>query len=374
MGKVPDFEIYYYFIEVAKIFLKQDGIKSYIIPNTFLFNVFASDYRKKLLIEWSVKIIDCTAFKIFEGATVYNSITIFSKTDSSENIEYKITQNADDFQQLIKNKNEKITIDKILKNNQNWCLVFKLNKSVLDLVLKIRESSNKLLEYFPEFSQGLIAYDKYQGQTEETIKNRVFHYNKKHKDDLKKWLWGSDVTKYSVNWNGEEWIDYCDGIANPRNPNFFKNERLLIREITNPSIFCGYTDEELYHDPANIVILKSSSYDLKVLLAILNSKIATFYHFNSSPKATKGAFPKILVEDIKNFPLPKISIASQERLINIINKILDDKKSNPLSSTVYLERKIDGIVFRLYNLDFDEVKIIEPDFWLNNIDYNNIEL
>ena len=359
LGKVPDFEIYYYFIEVAKTFLKENGIKSYIIPNTFLFNVFASDYRKKLLIEWNVKIIDCTAFKIFEGATVYNAITIFSKTNSSQHIEYKITQNADDFQQLIKNKNEKIIIDKILKNNQNWCLVFKLDKSVLDLVLKIRENSNKLLDYFPEFSQGLIAYDKYQGQSEETIKNRVFHYDIKENDSLKKWLWGSDVTKYSVNWNGEEWIDYCDGIANPRNPKFFKNERLLIREITNPSIFCGFTNEELYHDPANIVILKGNKYDLKTLLAIMNSKIATFYHFNSSPKATKGAFPKILVEDIKNFPIPIISKNIEQLLINITDKIINNKKSFPILETLELENEIDKLVYDLYNLTSDEIALIE---------------
>ena len=38
---------------------------------------------------------------------------------------------------------------------------------------------------------------------------------------------------------------------------------------------------------------------------ILNSCIGTFFHFNASPKATKGDFPKILVKDIKEFPLPK---------------------------------------------------------------------
>ena len=306
-----------------------------------------------------MKIIDCTSFKIFEGATVYNAITIFSKVNTSEHIEYKITQNADDFQQLIKNENEKITIEKILKNNQNWCLVFKLDKNVLDLVLKIRENSNKLLDYFPEFSQGLIAYDKYQGQSQETIKNRVFHYNNKEKDSLKKWLWGSDVTRYSINWNGEEWLDYCDGIANPRNPKFFNGERLLIREITNPSIFCGFTTDELYHDPANIVILKGNKYDLKVLLAIMNSKVATFYHFNSSPKATKGAFPKILVEDIKNFPIPIIPIETERLLIEITDKIINYKNCIPVIETLELEYKIDKIVYALYGLNDEEIIIIE---------------
>ena len=307
LGKVPDFEIYYYFIELAKNILKINGVKLYIIPNTFLFNVFASDYRKKLLENWQLNIIDCTAFKIFDGATVYNAITIFSNTSSGGYMKYKLTRYATSFQDLIKNKDEVISVDEILKNNQNWSLIFKLEKNILNLLIKIKSKSKKLSEYFPEFSQGLIAYDKYKGQAKETIKNRIFHFSTKTKPSLKKWLWGSDVTKYSVKWNKQEWINYCPEIANPRNPKFFKNERILIREITNPSIFCGYTNEELYHDPSIIVILNSNSYNIKILLAILNSKLATFYHFNSSPKATKGAFPKILVNDIKNFPLPLIN-------------------------------------------------------------------
>ena len=48
----------------------------------------------------------------------------------------------------------------------------------------------------------------------------------------------------------------------------------------------------------------NNNYPLEIVLAILNSKLATFYHFNHSPKATKGAFPKILVKDLKEFPLP----------------------------------------------------------------------
>jgi tRNA1(Val) A37 N6-methylase TrmN6 len=36
LGKVPDYEIYYYFIEVAKALLVSNGIMIYIIPNTIL--------------------------------------------------------------------------------------------------------------------------------------------------------------------------------------------------------------------------------------------------------------------------------------------------------------------------------------------------
>ena len=76
-------------------------------------------------------------------------------------------------------------------------------------------------------------------------------------------------------------------------------KRLLVREITNPSIYANIVDEELYNDPAVLIVLDSKSYSLEVALAIFNSKLATFYHFNHSPKATKGAFPKTY-KDSKN--------------------------------------------------------------------------
>ena len=357
LGKVPDYEIYYYFIELAYKLLKKNGVKSYIIPNTFLFNVFASEYRKKLIENWSLNIVDCTAFKIFEGATVFNAITFFQKEKITNLISYKNTRNSLKFNDLI--SQETLFIDKkeLLLNNQNWGLAFKLEKKILLLIGKIKANAVTLESLFPELSQGLIAYDRHQGQSVETIKNRVFHYDSFVKDDLKQNLWGEDVTRYSVKWNEKEWIDYHGDIANPRLPKFFQGERLLIREITNPRIFCAYTTEELYHDPSIIVILKSEKCSIKFLLAILNSKLISFYHFNSSPKASKGAFPKILVEDIKNFPIPQIPLEVQKPFEDLANQILAKKKSG--EDTSALEAEIDRLVYKLYNLTEAEIAEIE---------------
>ena len=90
--------------------------------------------------------------------------------------------------------------------------------------------------------------------------------------------------------------------------------------------------------------------------AILNSKLATFYHFNSSPKATKGAFPKILVYDIKNFPLPNIT---DNNIEIIVNQILALKQDNPEADTTTLEKEIDSMVYELYGLTEEEIIIVE---------------
>ena len=359
LGKVPDYEIYYYFIEAAYLLLKEGGIKTFIIPNTFLFNVFAEKYREKLLTDWEIKCLtDCTAFKLFEAATVFNAITVFTKNQNEHNqIGYKYTDNALDFATLSSRKTMFLSKQEMLDNNKNWGLLFKLDSSTLQVISKIKKLSVTLGELFPEYSHGLIAYDKYQGQSEDIIKSRAYHHSENEKGNFKKWLWGADVLEYKVNWNGKEWIDYCDGIANPRQPKFFRGKRVLIREITNPSIFAVYCDEEFYHDPAIIVVLDNAGVDLKFLLAILNSRLASFYHFNSSPKATKGAFPKILVTDIKNFPIPKLPAPNQQPFIDLADKILAAKQTG--QNTRDLEKEIDSLVYALYGLTDEEVAIVE---------------
>ena len=360
LSKVPDYEIYYFFINLSKFLLKPNGIKSYIIPNTILFNVFAKNYRENLFQNWQIQeILDCTDFNVFEGsATVRCIITQFINKKSDDIVYYRPTANVTSFDELKERKLNETTKAILLENNQNWALVFKLSSDVLQLISKIKSNKKSLEKHFPEFSQGLIAYDKYQGQDEYTIKNRIFHSTTKQAG-WKKWLWGEDITPYSVKWNEKEYINYCDGIANPREPKYFKGERILVREITNPKIFVGYTEDEGYNDPAiiNIIKNKKGDFELKTLLAILNSKLATFYHFNSSPKATKGAFPKILVEDIKTFPLPNVSSSQQLNIIKLVDKIISLKEQGKDSSKQ--ENEIDELVYKLYNITNDEIRIIE---------------
>ena len=359
LGKVPDYEIYYYFIEKSKTVLSKNGVLSYIIPNTYLFNTYAEHYRKQLLIDWNLsEVLDCANFPIFKSAVVRNTINTWVKGTASV-VGYRNTKGKNTFERLINSKRLNISIEQLNSYIQNWGLAFSLDKNTFDTIIKIKHNTKALEEYFPEISQGLIAYDRYQGQPEEIIRNRSFHFSKKIKPSLKHWLWGEDVNRYSVVWNGKEYIDYCDEIANPRDPKFFKGKRILIREITNPSIFAGYTDSELYNDPAIIIVLENKSESLLALLGILNSRLATFFHFNNSPKATKGAFPKILVKDIREFPL---HVNYKNRSIQIlVSYILQVKKIDesrlindfvPNSHiTELFEEVIDALVYELY---FDE--------------------
>lgn len=373
-GQVPDYEIYYYFIEVANKLLHNVGVLSYIIPNTYLFNTYATNYRLRILENWAiVEILDCTRFPIFKSAVIRNTINLWRKGAEQNTVGYRNTSDIKSFEGLIAKAMSSIDINDLIMFNQNWALAFSLTPKRAQIVNKISSANNTVSDLFPEISQGLIAYDKYQGQSQEVIKNRFYHHSV-YREGLKKWLWGEDVQRFNIHWNGKEFIDYCDGIANPRNPIFFKGKRILIREITNPSIFAALTDEELYHDPAVIVVKDNNIMAIEAVLGILNSKMATFFHFNHSPKATKGAFPKILVQDIKDFPIPDIPDRIQEFITVNVNNIMQKNLLDSQSDISAIEKNIDEIVYRLYDLTYDEVLIIDPETPISREQYDNFKL
>ncbi len=370
LGKVPDFEIYYYFIELGKRLLKNNGINSFITPNTFIFNVFAANYREKILKEWDVKmILDCTAFKLFDDAVVHNAITVFKKTPKgSKQVGYKNTLDASSFHSLIIRDTKYLSKEVLLTNNINWGLVFKLPKNVLMIINKIKKMTGSISDLF-EVSQGFIPYRRKDliakyGEVEGNaiVDERKWHSTSKKTDEYKEEIFGRSLTRYSFEKTGK-YVRYGKHLAGYVDSKFFNQERILVREITNPFIIATYIKEEFVNDPQIICVIKKNvDSDLLTLWAILNSKLATFFHFNASPKATKGSFPKILVKDIKNFPIPPWEDC--RKITQIANKLFDCSKSDGCDShnlTIKqkeIESEIDELIFNIYGLTHEERQVV----------------
>ena len=397
---MPDYEIYYYFISLGQKLLKNKGYLAYIIPNTWLFNQFAQSLRENLVqvdIEhpyaWSIEqLLDCTNIPIFDSATVRNTVIIMQKSNKpSADITYKNTrdliENQDDnklegkslFNKLINRESLTISIEDLKKEfSQNWGLAFFLTKEENQVVGNIMSNTVALETLFTEVSQGIIAYDKLKGVSKKDIENRAFHSETYH-SGYKKWLRGFDVNKYSVAWNTspvkvsgkqtdkEIYVDY-DRIPKAREQKYFMGKRLLVREITNPSIFAAITDEELYNDPAILVVKDSDRYPLELVCGILNSQLAAFYHFRHSPKATKGAFPKIMISDIRKFPLPRISGDNSniaEKIIRLVGKIQSKNQTGDSKNDMIqgLQWQIDYWVFKFYNIGEKDILTIDESFF-----------
>jgi hypothetical protein len=55
-------------------------------------------------------------------------------------------------------------------------------------------------------------------------------------------------------------------------------------------------------------------------------------------------------------------------------KILTTKKSDPKTDTTTLEKEINQLIYQLYNLIYEETKIIDPEFELTEQEYQAITI
>lgn len=368
LGNVPDYEIYYYFIEIAHRCLMEKGILSYIIPNTYLFNTYANTYRHSILQKWNVlEILDCTKFPVFKSAVVRNTINTWQKNkDGSSHVGYRNTVGVTAFDALVKKDKQIMSASDLQEMNQNWGLAFMLEPIVIRIVNKIAGQSESVINLY-DVSQGYIPYRKSDlvksyGKTEgeKIVKQRLWHSANKESEEYIQELYGRDISKYSYKSTGE-YVKYGCHLACYVDIRFFNQDRIVVREITNPTIIACRLKEIYVHDPQLIAVIPKDDSSLNILWAVLNSKLATFYHFNHSPKATKGAFPKILVSDVKTFPLPNIDEETRIVIDEKVSRILSAKQSDPSADTTAMENEIDFMVYKLYGLTYDEVLVVDPE-------------
>ena len=177
------------------------------------------------------------------------------------------------------------------------------------------EGKSVPLEKPCEFCLGLTPYDKYAGHTEAQISDRVFHARSKIDATCRKLLVSGDVKRYEVEWNGEEWIRYGDWLAAPRERRFFTEERVLVQQIIDWSslrILCGWTDDELYNTQNQFNLLARGETNLKFIVAVLNSKLMSFYHRQVFLDVALQRFQKVLIKDAKTFPIRRIEFTTPE--------------------------------------------------------------
>jgi hypothetical protein len=235
-----------------------------------------------------------------------------------------------------------------------------------------------------DFSVGIQAYDKYAGQAQSVITNRVYHSNRKKNKTYIQELNGNDIGRYSSKWDGRSWISYGDWLAHPRQPKFFEGPRILVREITGTGkhkIFGAKVTQKYinYKTILNIILIQRTmdqGYLLEYFLGVLNSSLMSFYFENSSNKIVTNTFPRISILDMKGFPIRKINFseeaekAKHDHIVSLVEQMLKAKEelaAAKLDSDVQrlehrcatLDRQIDEAVYELYGLTSEEIAIVE---------------
>jgi tRNA1(Val) A37 N6-methylase TrmN6 len=348
------------FIEKTISILKNKGKFTLIVPNSMLMVSSAKNLRKHLLSETSLnEIINLMGYS-FEGVNVETIIISSKKERLTEASKVKI---------LLNNNREFIPIHS--KNQSNFMQNegFELNvfsdKQSDDIIQKLTFDS-EILNDLVLIKAGLKAYESGKGnpkQTPDEVKKRIYDYDHKFDDNTHKYLEGKDVNRYLIKWSGT-YLKYGENLAAPRSFNLFNSKKIIIREITGKypqSIIATYTEEIYLFNMSNIAILEKENLEisLKYILGILNSKLMSYYFIKNTAKSVRQMFPKLILEDLRKFPIKKIGAIEQQCLISIVDQILTAKKSNPNSDTTALEKEIDQLVYELYGLTEEEIKIVE---------------
>ena len=359
---------YVLFIERAFKLLKSDGRLGFIVPDAWLRVESVGNLRKYLLVNcWLEKIIHIRG-ETFEGVGVESSIFILKKSKKTAT-----TKVSTDLLKL----NYVETSQRDWLNNPNCEIDLFSDKNTKKILEKLH-SGTKPLDEVSDIKAGLQAYEKGKGnpvQSASDVKNRPYDYDQKYDENTYKYLEGKDIKRYGCDWNGQ-WLRYGKWLAAPRTFNLFNSPRILIREIPAKPPYCLVVSylENIYLNNRSIIniLKKTDGIELKYILAVLNSKIISFYHTNKSVKAQRDLFPKVTLNDLRNIPIKVIPRKEQMSFVSFADKELSlnkrlyeikdkqtDQKAQLEKEIQKLDSEIDEEVYKLYEITEEEKKIIE---------------
>ncbi|GHU98074.1 hypothetical protein FACS189483_05600 [Spirochaetia bacterium] len=351
-------DIYTLFLEKGFEIGKQNNLFSFIIPIFWLTGDAYNATRKFLYEKMNLLKGIILPYDVFTDAYIDTGVFIFSKDDQSvlSSVYAFNPRDKVDFPALINTQFYTITKD-------DW------NESDgLKLIFDpISRSLHKKLKQFPitignvcQSARGILA-DK-SDYLQEQVANSVPVFVGK-------------LTRYSLD-NEYDYILYGDNIKEkPTTTDFFKGTRILIRRIVSRQfrIMATITKKE-FVVKKDIYIFKpnNSGYSAKFILGIINSKLISYMLTKGSTAARKDDFTQITLNDIRNIHIPAVTKQQVEEIEKLVDDILSLKKKDALANTLKLEQKLDNIVYKLYDLTYEEVRTMEADFPVNRANTEGI--
>lgn len=415
LGKM---DLFYFFFHLGLDLLKDKGVMSFITTNYYPTASGASklrnDFQKRASI---LHLANFNELKIFESALGQkNIITTLKKgsTDEMTNCFYTHQTgiaNAHKISQILNGEDQNTLYFQHKQNDLYYGPTLCIKSEATDLT-QINFEKDGLIKLGDMFdvSQGVVEapdkvskkhalefskYKKGQG---------VFVINQEELNDLnltsqektliKKYLNSSDLGRYSTNFK-KQYLIFSDKInrdliKNGTYKNLKKHLDSFKEIITSsnapyglhrdrssefnifeqPKLICKgmFAIPEFTYDLDNyyvgfsfsVIWSKNKNYNLKWLLAILNSKVGEKW-FNQNGKK-RGVGVDIGVGVFRTFPIPILSPQNKTHFSSIeslVDKILNMKKDDPKSNTKDFENQIDTLVYKLYDLSDEEIKIIE---------------
>ena len=246
---------------------------------------------------------------------------------------------------------------------------------------KITLSSQPLGTYC-RVSTGLKAYQTGKGkppQSDRQKAGRVFHATHKREQTYGPYLLGADVCRYYLAWSGQ-YLSYGEWLAEPRRSVPFDGERLLVRQIpTTPPymVHAVFTDAPFYNDINSMVVFSPvKQVSVKFLLALVNSRLLSFWFGKTFDKLQRRIFPQFKVKELAQFPVRDIDFSHgsgksrHNRMVDLVERMLSLHKELRSAKTAHdktvlqrqietTDRQIDRLVYELYGVTDEEIAIVE---------------
>ncbi len=404
-------DIYTYFFALAYHLLKEKGFNAFITSNKYARAKYGTKLREWLLKKTTiVSYMELNALKVFESATVDTSIMNFIKQTPPKESDFKYyepTPNDKD--------NLKSTPSLSMKQNalSTESFIF-ANATLLDLRDKMESVGTPLKDWDIQINYGIKtgANEAFIIPTEkrDEILNACKTQEERERTEalIKPILRGKDIKRYSYEW-AHLWVinthngytsnlkskippidiekypatkahlnahydtiaTRCDQGDTPyhlRNCAYledFEKEKIVYPETSQGAYFI-YENSGIFLEKTAFMIV-SDAYNLKLLTALLNSKLITFCFKNFCGGCILGKsgyqYNKHALEKI---PIPKITEKNQEladKITDCAEQILALKEKDPKANTQKLEKEIDALVYQLYHLTDEEIKTIEDGQW-----------
>lgn len=400
-------DIYTYFFALSYHLLKEKGFSAFITSNKYARTKYGAKLRELLLKKTTlVSYMELNALKVFESAAVDTSIMNFIKQPPLKESVFKYYEPTPNDKENLKSTHSLLMKQNALSTES---FIF-ANATLLDLRDKIESIGTPLKDWDIQINYGIKtgANEAFIIPTEkrDAILNACKTQEERERTErlIKPILRGKDIKRYSYEW-ADLWVinthngytsnlkskippidiekypaikahlnSHYDTIATRsdqgdtpyhlRNCAYledFEKEKIVYPETSQGAYFV-YENSQIFLEKTAFMIV-SDAYNLKLLTALLNSKLVTFYFKNFCGGCILGKsgyqYNKHALEKI---PIPQITKSNQptaDKITDGAKQILALKEKDPKANTQKLEKEIDALVYQLYHLTDEEIKIIE---------------
>lgn len=335
-----------YLLFIAKSFelLKQHGILSFVIPNSWLGIQSAENIRRLLLKDGSIESLEVLGPKAFPNLEVETVILQLKKAAHFQEIE--ITNQETTF---------------------NIATHYCLNSKSAEIPLVWQENSIEILQALQKNTitlshpdsnfEPLIAIQAYcqgKGQPPQSaldVKNHIYDRDFKDGPDCLAYLDGKHLERYNLNWPGNKFLMFGRFLSEFPPIERFQGPRVLIREILGKYpllIKACYTEDQFLYNRSILHILpknKAAKDECLALTAILNSPLAAWWFRQKGKKTQRKLFPKLVNQDLKDFPIP-INFATNCHKLAALSNLRHGLKD--CEEIAKLEQQINLEVIALY--------------------------